>query len=134
MYISSGSKGFRPLESKMILVHVPALCIKGLEHSIIMKDICQSSGSVMEYIFYRYFLLKGEAMWSSISSEFHRSTILQVSVYLGIENSLRGRKIPFICVPLIFKLLVFKIYSNIKVLIREFWESLELQTWDFSFK
>ena len=54
-------KGFRPLESK-ILVHVPALCIKGLEHSIIIKDICQSSGSVMEYIFYRYFLLKGEAM------------------------------------------------------------------------
>ena len=68
------------------------------------------------------------------SSEFNRSTILQVSVYLGIENGLQGRKIPFICVPLIFKLLVFKIYSNIKVLIREFWESLELQTWDFSFK
>ena len=28
MYINSGSKGFRPLESKMILVRVPALCIK----------------------------------------------------------------------------------------------------------
>ncbi len=51
MYVSSGSKGFRPLESKMILVRVPALCIKGLEHSFIMKDICQSSGNLMEYIF-----------------------------------------------------------------------------------
>ena len=49
------------------------------------------------------------------SSEFHRSTILQVLVYLGIENGLQGRKIPFICVPLIFKLIVFRINSNIKV-------------------
>ena len=51
MYISSGSKGFRPLESKMILVHIPALCIKRIKNSFIMKEICQSSRGLMEIYF-----------------------------------------------------------------------------------
>jgi len=34
MYISSGSKGFRPLESKMTRVHVPALCIQRIKNSL----------------------------------------------------------------------------------------------------
>ena len=51
MNISSGSRGFQPLESKMISVHVPALRIKRIQNSLIMKEIYQSPRELMEIYF-----------------------------------------------------------------------------------
>ena len=79
--VSSGSIGFRPLESKMIRVHAPAFCIKEIKKFIDNEgSLPVVSGTYGNIFFYRYFALRGAAMVSARSSEVHRSFISQVSV------------------------------------------------------
>jgi len=48
----------------MIRVHAPAFCIKEIKNSLIMREVCQSSGELMEIYFFTVILRWEVQLWS----------------------------------------------------------------------